>query len=147
MEDYCRADCENSDLSDDQKRLCVQGCLLTEAEHFPAMTTEPRPVVPGMEELRERLAETYYRLRWADGSWSWLAPQHKAPYYELVDALLAEIAAAGLSIVASDRLNRLEAALQVFADNRVIGPRGDVGSVEELLLRPGDLEPLAGGDR
>ena len=101
------------------------------------MTTEPRPVVPGMEELRERLAETYYRLRWADGSWSWLAPQHKAPYYELVDALLSEIAAAGLSIVASDRLRELEDAFgECFHDlNECRGLPVD-GSM-----------PLAGGDR
>lgn len=98
VEDYCRADCENPDLSDDQKRLCVQGCLLTEAEHFPAMTTFPLPDGPSRD-LRERCAHAYYRLRWARDDWRHMAPVHREAYYEVADAILAEIAAAGYVIV------------------------------------------------
>lgn len=72
------------------------------------MTTERGPGVPDAEELRERLAISYYGLRWSDAhSWGWISPEHKVGYYEVVDAILQEIDAAGFELVPVDILGRV----------------------------------------
>lgn len=93
-------------------------------------------------DLRGRLAETYYRQRWCDGSWAWLAPQHKTAYYELVDVLLAEIADAGYELVATDRLDRLIAAGEEYEIELEwrCGEYLNVSRQCTSVLRDGDLE-------
>lgn len=59
--------------------------------------------------LRERCAHAYYRLRWKRDDWKHMEPVHREAYYEVADAILAEIAAAGFVIVDSERYERLRA--------------------------------------
>lgn len=63
---------------------------------------------------------------------------------EEAGVMLAAIEQAGFVIVHRDRWDRVAAMARVFADSRVVGPSGDVGSVDELLLQPGDLEASEG---
>lgn len=138
------------------------------------MTTEPRPVVPGMEELRDRIAQTVLDVTEIEHEYDDFGPvDHIANKVDIADAILETIAAAGLSIVATDRLERIEAFASAAAtverhvedvfSRDVVLPH----HVEELNrrtshvhtlrreafagLQPGDvemipLEPLAGGN-
>ena len=124
------------------------------------MTTSP-PDGPSRD-LRERCAHAHYRLRWARDDWRHMAPVHREAYYEVADAILAEIIAAGYVIVATDRLERLEAAaaaakeftdtLVLMADvsnERAATIARDLGvRIAEAVLRlqPGDLDPAGGGE-
>jgi hypothetical protein len=58
----------------------------------------------------------------------------------LADVALAEIAAVGFELVESERMDRLVKLARMYGDMRVVGPSGDVGSVADLLLQPGDLD-------
>lgn len=112
------------------------------------MTTEPRPVVPGMDELlRKRLIDLMAR-----------DPQFVsftlAADVARVDAILAEIAAAGFSLVATDRVERLRMASLVAWNQVKLGPLVPTFPGPHHIsypaidaLQPGDLDPLAGGDR
>lgn len=97
------------------------------------MTTEPRPVVPGMEGLRVEDA-----IRRGMASCGYHANDAS------IFAVRQEIAAAGLSIVASDRLERLTSALSQIDTALTLG--GAQG-ISKWGIQPGDLDPLAGGDR
>jgi len=84
-----------------------------------------------MDEVRERLAKTYYDLRWVDDSWGRIAPQHRAPYYELIDAILAEIRTTHV-IWSKDRAMSLREAV-VQAGYEEDGPPPDFAPVWSVL--------------
>ncbi len=72
------------------------------------MTTEPGGG-DALLLLRERLAKSYYCIRWINSPWESNQEVHKEAYYEVVDVILAEIAAAGMVIVDAERFERLRA--------------------------------------
>jgi hypothetical protein len=97
-------------------------------------TTEAGGGVPGGEGLRERIAKALYENEAYD---HWHC---EVPDSELVDAVFSEIAAAGFELVPVERMDRLVKLARMYGDMRVVGPLGDVGSVADLLLQPGDLD-------
>ena len=105
-------------------------------------------------DLLERCAHAYYRLRWARDDWRHMAPVHREAYYEVADAILAEIAASGYVIVRKraigDALSDaiMEATNQGWNDpDSAIWRRGMAAGHRTLgLAWPGDLDPVGGGE-
>jgi hypothetical protein len=116
--------------------------------------------VPSGDELRERLVQSvwlrYNRVICDEltsvfvtddeimASWgNFEADQDEedqGDFRRIVGYCLAEIAAAGFEFVPVERMDRLVKLARMYGDMRVVGPSGDVGSVADLLLQPGDLD-------
>lgn len=110
------------------------------------MTASLPPDGPSRD-LRERCAHAHYRLRWARDDWRHMAPVHREAYYEVADAILAEIIAAGYVIVPTDRLERLIEAATMYESDllETCGQYTELTRQCTSVLELGDLERIGGG--